>query len=373
MTILDRYVTKNFLIGYLIAFMVTIGMCITTDLFVNIDEFAENAALGVGAMMYKIITFYALRMLLWYRDLAGIIVVIAAVFSLARGTRSNELIAVMSSGVSLKRLIAPIVLLAAILTAVQIADQELLIPRYAHQLTMKHDDMTSQKAYDVWFASDSAGNLLCAGSFNESTGTAVNPYIILRQRLHGQDQWKVSGYIRAQEARYDYGRQGWVLKDGTQTKIAALTAVDFESPRVVPADFFASVLQPEQIPMRKQEGYKALLSSAQLVHLAQNEGTRQSDLAELYLQKHSRITDPIMNLVMLLVALAVLVCRDPRDMKSAIAISFATTAGCFVLIFICKMFATEVFMNQIRPELWAWAPIFIFVPVAFVQMDAMKT
>ncbi len=373
MTILDRYVTKNFLIGYLIAFAVTIGMCITTDLFVNIDEFAENADLGVGAMMHKIVTFYALRMLLWYRDLAGVIVVIAAVFSLARMTRSNELIAVMSSGVSLKRLIAPIILLAAILTAVQIVDQELIIPRYAHQLTLGHEDMTSQKAYDLWFASDSEGNLLCAGSFDESTGLMTHPYIILRQRVRGKDQWNISGYIRAAEARYDYDRQGWILKNGTQTKITGSAAVDFASPRVVPVDFLASDLKPEQIPMRKQEGYKSLLSSAQLIELAQNEGTRQSDLAELYLQKHSRITDPIMNLVMLLVALPVLVCRDPRDMKSAIAVSFATTAGCFVLIFICKMFATEVFMNQIRPELWAWAPIFIFVPVAFIQMDSMKT
>jgi lipopolysaccharide export LptBFGC system permease protein LptF len=109
------------------------------------------------------------------------------------------------------------------------------------------------------------------------------------------------------------------------------------------------------------------------MHLASSKGTRQNDLAELYLQRHSRITDPIMNLVILLVALPVLVCRDPRDMKTAILISFATSTGCFVLTFICKMFATEVFFNQVRPELWAWAPIFIFVPIAFIQLDSMKT
>jgi lipopolysaccharide export LptBFGC system permease protein LptF len=144
-------------------------------------------------------------------------------------------------------------------------------------------------------------------------------------------------------------------------------------PQTAVVDFIASDLTPQQIPIRRQEGYKSLLSSAQLMHLASSKGTRQSDLAELVLQRNSRITDPIMNLVMLLVALPVLVCRDPRDMKTAILISFATSTGCFMLTFVSKMFATEVFFNQVRPELWAWAPIFIFVPIAFIYLDSMKT
>ena len=43
MKILDRYVVKNFLIGYAIAFCVLLGLRIIIDLFVNLDEFAENA------------------------------------------------------------------------------------------------------------------------------------------------------------------------------------------------------------------------------------------------------------------------------------------------------------------------------------------
>ena len=39
MRILDRYVGKNFLIGYFIAFCVLTGLRIIIDLFVNLDEF----------------------------------------------------------------------------------------------------------------------------------------------------------------------------------------------------------------------------------------------------------------------------------------------------------------------------------------------
>ena len=101
--------------------------------------------------------------------------------------------------------------------------------------------------------------------------------------------------------------------------------------------------------------------------------TKIKDLAQLYSQKHFRITEPIINLIMLMVALPVLVCRDPKTMKSAILVSFTTTAACFVATFICKMLATEVVFDLFMPEIWAWLPVFIFLPIAFIQLDSMKT
>lgn len=373
MKILDRYVVKQFLIGYVIALLVTLGMFVTLDLFVNLDEFAEHADLGAGAVLWNIISYYSAHMVLWFRDMAGVITVIAAVFSLARMTKNNELIAIMASGMSLKRFIAPIVVLAAALMGLQVLDQEMLIPRLVQQLMRGHDELPGTKQYDLWFASDSNGNLVSAFRFNEGTRAMENPFFILRQRIARTDRMAVVGRIKAQRAVYDASRGGWALTGGQLLRIPDSENAISTGPQTAPVDFFASDLTPEQIPMRRQEGYKSLLSSAQLLHLAGSHGTRQSDLAELYLQKHSRITDPILNLVMLLVALPVLVCRDPRNMKTAILISFAASTGCFVLTFICKMFATEVFFNQVRPELWAWAPIFLFVPIAFIQLDSMKT
>lgn len=372
MKILDRYVLKQFLIGYAIAFGVLIGMIVAMDLFINLDEFAENADAGAGTMLYNIASFYGARILLWFRDMAGVITVIAAVFSLARMTKNNELIAVMASGVSLKRFIAPIIGIAAILMSLQVVVQELAIPNLTGQLIRSHDELPGTKHYDLWFASDSNGNLINTSRYDEKTQAIDHPFIIVRKRMERSVQMVVTGRIKAQKAVYDRQRGGWVLTDGEMLQISDSSTAATPSRQVSAVDFFASDLTPQQIPMRRQEGYKSLLSSAQLMQLANSQGTRQSDLAELYLQKHTRVTDPILNLVMLLVALPVLVCRDPRDMKTAILISFVTSTSCFVLTFVCKMFATELFFN-LRPEFWAWAPIFIFVPIAFIQMDSMKT
>ena len=94
----------------------------------------------------------------------------------------------------------------------------------------------------------------------------------------------------------------------------------------------------------------------------------------LYSQKHFRITEPIINFVMLMVSLPVLVCRDPKAMKSAVMVSFGLTAAWQLTTFVCKMLSTEpVLFGRVMPEFWAWLPVFIFVPIAFIELDSMKT
>ena len=376
MKTLDKYVAKNFFTGYFISLMVLVGMRIVIDLFVNLDEFAEqHVKLSTMEVLWNICRFYGIRSCLYFRDFAGIITVIAAVFSLGRMIRNNELIAVMASGVSLKRVIAPIVLLAIFFTGFLVIDQEFIIPRFANELTSSHEDLPGQQQFSVWYMPDSDGSLICANNFEEASGTLSDLTIIVR---HPEDQavppnrWVTTGIIRADSAEYDRQNQGWNLREGELVSI--ITDTEETSVELAPqkVDFYKSNITPQQIPMRQQEGYKTLLSSAQLAAMAKP-GTRVKDLAELHSQKQFRITDPVINMVMLMVALPILICRDPKAMKTAIAISFAVTAGCFIITFICKMAATEVFFNKVRPEMWAWLPVFIFFPIAAMELDSMKT
>ncbi|MHC4186573.1 MAG: hypothetical protein ACYSRQ_00125, partial [Planctomycetota bacterium] len=61
MKILDKYVIKNFLTGYVIAFCVLIGLRVILELFLNLDEFTENVDLGVFTVLRNILSFYAMR------------------------------------------------------------------------------------------------------------------------------------------------------------------------------------------------------------------------------------------------------------------------------------------------------------------------
>jgi len=366
MKILDKYVIKNFLIGYCISFCVLIGLVIVIDLFVALDEFTENADLGAMVVVKNIVSYYCIHSTVYFRDFAGMITVIAAVFSLVKMVRSNELVAMMASGVSLKRVIAPIVFLSLLFTGLLVIDQELMIPPLADKLVRGQDTLPSQERYNVWFMPDDKGSLVNSRIFDVKTSTLYKPTIVLRSKAVNSPQWVTTGYISAEKAVYNFKTGNWDLTSGRKIEKDSV-----KPPQ--PIDFYSSDLRPRDIPVMRKAEHIHLLSSRQLSALAA-QGTNIKNRAQLYSQKHFRVTDPIINLIMLMLSLPILVCRDPKMMKSAIAISFSATGACIMITFICKLFATEViFGNKVMPELWAWIPVFIFAPIAFIELDSMKT
>lgn len=367
MKTLDKYITENFLTGYVIAFAVLMGLRIMIDLFVNIDEFTEHAELTTAQVLGNIVFYYGRHSFLYFRDFSGMITVVAAVFSLGKMTKNNELVAVMASGVSLKRVIAPILFLALAFTGVQVVDQEFFIPPMADKLVRSHDAVADTLFYDMWFITDGNASMFNSPQFKVKEETIITPTIITRSKRQDSGLYDVTGIIKADSAYYDLDTKSWIFDNGVLLKVSKeLADRPYEIIKSYPSD-----LTPKDIPVRRKSANMDLLSSYDLVRLARQ---NPKDLARLYAQKNFRLTDPIINLVMLMISLPVLVCRDPKTLKSAVFISFALTGLCYIIMFVCKIFASEVVIaGRAMPELWAWLPIFIFLPIAFIELDAMKT
>jgi len=366
MKILDRYIVKNFLIGYFVAFCVLIGLRIIIDLFGSLDEFTEHADLGALAVLKNILIFYGLNTTLYFRDFAAMITVVAAAFSLGKMVRSNEFVAMMASGVSLKRMIAPVILLSIVLTALLVViDQEFIIPPLGDKLVRDKDAIPGQESYTLRLITDGNGSLIFSQRSDVRTATLDKPTILTRRRTANTVVWELTGRIVAQEATYNSETGKWDLVNGRHIEKGS-------SEDARPIASYATDITPKDLPVRLKSENKALLSSRQLTALAL-QGTAVKDRAQLFSQKHFRITDPIINLAMLMVCLPVLVCRDPKSMKSAVVISFVLVMVCLITAFVCKMLATEVVFNAVRPQLWAWMPVFIFLPIAFIALDSMKT
>ena len=302
------------------------------------------------------------------------ITVVAAAFSFGKMVRHNELVAVMASGVSLKRIISPIVFLALLLTGVLVIDQELIIPSFADKLVRSQGDVPGQESYQVRFISDGNGSLINSLKFDVETSTLFDPTILLRRPTSRPRIWKVTGRIDADKAVYNAQTGQWDLytispETGEWASHGLLN--EFGSGKgLQPIAFYASDITAKDIPVRCESEHKTLLSLRQLIALEAQK--IQVDM-ELSSQKHFHITDPLINLVMLMISLPILVCRDPKSVKSAVMISFALTGTCFILTFVCKILATEVIFDKVMPEFWAWLPVFIFLPRAFIELDSMKT
>jgi lipopolysaccharide export LptBFGC system permease protein LptF len=216
----------------------------------------------------------------------------------------------------------------------------------------------------MFLSDDDRGSLICAPIYDVNSCIFRHPTIITRERTEKPGIWKVTGRITAEKMVYNHTTQQWDLIKGRQLSHAdsVLKAV---------ASYNSKGLIPKYIPVMLKAKYKALLSSKQIHAL---ESQNPKDVVQLLSQKHFRITDPIINFVTLMVCLPILVCRDPRSMKSAVMISFGLTTVCSLVTFTCKMLATEeMFFSRCMPEFWAWLPILIFLPIAFIELDSMKT
>jgi lipopolysaccharide export LptBFGC system permease protein LptF len=259
--------------------------------------------------------------------------------------------------------LAPIVFLSVLLTALLVIDQEFIIPPLSDQLTRDEDDM-GEETYNVYFITDTKGSLIFARKFDAGTETLYHPTILLRREIGNLAVWDSTGLISAESAAYDPNSATWRLFNGT------FVAKDSnDAPEPIAA--YDTDIRPQDIPVRLKAEYKTLLSWSQLRELAAQGPSK--DRAQLHSQMHFRVTDPIINMAMLLVCLPILLCRDPKAMKTAIMISFGVSGACLITNFVCKMLATEVVFGIAKPELWAWMPVFIFLPLAFVVLDTMKS
>ena len=153
MKTLDRYILRNFLTAVLLWFVVVVALRVVADLFVNMDEWTERQ-LPLSQMMADMGRFYGNQFFLYIVEMGGLIIVASAAFSLARMNHSNELTAMLASGMSLYRVIWPIVLCSMLLGGGIILDREIIIPRISAQLVRSRDDLPGTKRFPLNMLTD---------------------------------------------------------------------------------------------------------------------------------------------------------------------------------------------------------------------------
>ena len=361
--LLDRYVAKEFLFGYIVALAVVLSLRTMLDLVMEFDEFTEEKG-GLLTVLAGIFDYYGPKLFEYFRDFSGMIILLAAVFSLVRMTRNNELTAVLASGISLKRLIMPIVLLGFALNFLAVLNQELILPRLANKLVRGRDESIRLKKMSVPFMLDRDESLLSAHQYDHQTKTLYDMLVILRR-----DQQMI-GRITATQAVWDDSAQAWLLQDGQYFT----DATDLEQqPEFVrqPIDQYQSAFSADVLWLFLNGHSKSLMSTPQLTDLLRWP-LKPGDRAEALSEKHFRFTDPIINMVMLLVSLPLLVSREQRSTKTSIFLATAGAGGCYIATFVCKLLAAGS-LTPMHAMFAAWLPIIVFLPLSVLALDSLKT
>jgi lipopolysaccharide export system permease protein len=376
MRIIDRYVIISFLKNYLISFMVLVGMYVVLDMVFKFDDFAAisgtKQATGYSAvfsMIYNIFDYYAYQCFLFFVQLSGIIPVVAAAFTLMRFSRFNELAAVLAAGVPLLRVAMPIILVSVGLNALLLVDQEIVIPRLIPKLLRDPEDVqrVGPRKYPIQLMQDPGG----AGLVNAGMYDPAQPQTMHYMDFIEQQDGKIVAHISADKAVWDHHAKLWRLTNGTR-----IEGIDPSAKRTPekPVDVLKTGVTPEAIALFKQSDFVELLSTQQIDDLIKSRSFGQASLLRV---KHFRFTAPLMNVVLLLLAIPCVLIREPGRMKYAIMQCLVLSAVCMSGIFMSHQLAGQNTLGQDWANTWpaimAWMPVFVFLPIAIWLLDRLHT
>jgi len=377
MGIIDRYLLRQFLQAFLICLLSLTGLYIVIDAFTNLEEFLRCTEHG-ASLLPLMGKHYAYQSIVFFDRTSSLLVMIAAMFTVAWIRRHNELTALMSAGISRVRVVAPVIVAAIAITLLAAANRELVIPHFREELTRKSTDLLGDVPQEVQPTYDNeTGIRLHGNNAFRNEKRIAKPNFILPPALDHYGK-----HLAAENARYlpaEGGRPSGYLLDGV-TRPKDLDqhpslSLDDRPVLITPAGapewlepgqcFVASNVTFDQLSGGQQ--LKQFSSTAQLI-----EGLRNPSLgfgADVRVAIHSRMVQPVLDVTLLFLGLPLVLRQRDRNVFVAIGLCAVLVSG-FLGVVMAFQHLGRIYL--IDAALAAWLPLMIFVPVAVGMADSMR-
>jgi lipopolysaccharide export LptBFGC system permease protein LptF len=384
MKLLDRYVISSFLKNYAISLVTLIGLYIVLDMVFNLDVLTkvktdeQAGALGsLVSVVKEIGTFYFYKAFVFFVQLSGMIPVVAAAFTLMRLARFNELTAMMAAGIPLQRVALPVVMIGAVINlALLPINQELVIPRMIPQLMRDVDDLsrTGRDAFTVTGMAD-GNRLISIARYTppKPDRPATMEYLDILER---DDDFRLHAHTTADGATWDEATGQWNLTNGWQTtNLRPATTGPTLPPRREPVAVYKGSVTPQELAVYRRGRYVDLLSLSQIHEML--ERPQRFGRSNLLRVRHTRVTQWLTNIILLLLAIPCILTREPNKLKHAAGLTLAMTGLCMGSVFLFQQMASNNLLGDAWADNWpalmAWMPIFIWGPVAILLLERTKT
>jgi len=375
MRILDRYIVRSFLVNYLLALAVLVGMYILLDLIVNFDSFTKppTAADVIPPTAWNVLAgiadYYAYQFLIIFQQVSGAIPLLAAGFTMVRMTRHNELTAMLASGVSLFRVAVPIVLVSVAFSMLSIFNQEVIIPQdfVVQKLLRQHGEVESSLRNDrIDFIRDNDNSLLSAVSYDRRKQQMKGISIEVRDEHNRLKRW-IMADIATWAVPPGETTEHWIMQNVMQIDDVSQVDPAKQVAGIVPMMTHQTSITPQQLELILQRKAVDYLSSRQVRDLAAN--PMEVNKGPLYKVMYLRFTQPLMNIIMLLIGIPFLLTREPARLIHNMIYCVGVTAVVFAATFV--LFSMNG--KTLSPLLAAWLPVLIFGPISIVMLDSIKT
>jgi lipopolysaccharide export system permease protein len=384
MKLIDRYILKGFLFSFLVVFVSMMALAIMVDMVINIDEFMkvgkEESGLAAWDVAGYVCSYYFYRAFEYFQWLCGAAMLVGAAFAMARLNKTNELVALKASGVSVYRLLWPIIAAGLVISGLYVVNQEVIIPGISDHLMAKRSPGERSREMEVQYVTDRNNALIYAPRFDpqretleaiirlgpdQKTVVSRQPVsIVVRDRQTSESEY----FIEADRAVYNRRRGGWLLANGVRWAAGAPAARGGIFGEGEPFSFFATNLDPDSLARQQHKAYYLYLSLRGLSQLIKDSALAGPRIYEVAMHQH--FAKPILNLIILLLGLPFVVGREGKSYFASITVC----VGLFVLVLATEYVAVEFGRSDyISPLLAAYLPVLIFTPVAIWSLDTVKT
>jgi lipopolysaccharide export system permease protein len=362
--IVDRQLIRGYFKSYLICLTALLSLYVVVDLFTNLDSFTRDKP-GLGGVVRHIATYYGYRVPKIFDQLCEAIVLLAAMFTVAWMQRNNEQVPLLCAGISTRRIVAPVLLCAFVMLGLAVLNQELVIPRVAAELAKDRDDPEGEKNVAVHGAYE-PNKMHLTGDRATRSGLVVHKFsCLIPEGLMSTGPGEQSPYLQAEEAHYVKAKGGWELLHATPPDLPSI-------PRLLDlidnGHYFLYTREVDFDVLTRNQNWFQMVSTWNLLReLNKPDSTRLASIAVLF---HTRVTRPLLGMVLVLMGLSVILRDQNRNV-------FISSGLCLVL---CAVFFAACYMSKtagdyefVSPATAAWAPVLVFGPFAVVLFDAVHT
>lgn len=260
MQIIDRYILKEYIKALVYCVLAFILLYIIGDLFNYIDEM-----LRYQVPLEIILIYYGTSIPIIFVQVAPMAALLATIYTLSNFRKHNEIMAMRISGVSVWKILMPILFSSALLSLSVFIVNERLVPEFAPISSRIRDERIREQPKDdekanviedvAIFGEDN--RIIYARFFNTKTNEARD--IIIHQN---DDKQNLIMKITAQSGRWKDGK--WTFENGTSYRLDEAgyiigTPSPFEKKvmdlKEGPHDFARVEMQPEFMNFRRLKLY----------------------------------------------------------------------------------------------------------------------
>lgn len=376
MSTLDRYIARQYFFNVVALLVLLFSFVVVVDLTLNIDRMFKVAATfdseltgirRVGLVASLAADLWWPRLLQLFVFLLGMVLMAAMGFTLSQIVRHRELVAMLAGGISLRRAARPVMVVAALMTLVQVADQELLIPRIAPLLTRDHGDAGKHelKGFGVPLTSDASRRLFYAQSFEPNPGI-LRSVTIWERNADGRPVQQVT----APEARWT--GTAWEMESATVRPLEMINVAPGSStPGAPPARALTITtdLDPTALTLRHYANFSHSLSWRQISGLLATPELDPALREKLLRIRYGRISTILSNFLAMLIVMPFFLTREPKNM----VLQSLKCAPVGIITLLGAVLGASAPFPGLPPAVAAFLPVMVLAPIAAGSIASMKT